>query len=90
MSDSYNRLAAVRDYWMPRVHDVDVRLTDLDEILREFVRLTRQRDALLEALRFIANHDLRGADLTVCGHIAHGLIGKARDAIKAAEDAPDL
>ena len=46
-------------------------------------------EPMLEALRFIADHDLRGADLTVCGHIAHALIGKARDAIKAAEDAPD-
>ena len=89
MSGSYSRLAAIRDYWMPRVHDVDVRLTDLDETLRELVRLAKHRDALLEALRFIADHDLRGADLTACGHIAHAFVGRARDAIKAAEDAPD-
>jgi len=27
------------------------------------------------------HHDLRGADLTVAGHIAHALIGKARAAL---------
>ena len=50
-----------------------------------FKQLLAQRNALLEALRHIADHDLRGADLVVCGHIAHGLIGRARDAIKAIE-----
>ena len=40
---------------------------------------------LLEALRFIADHDLRDVDLSICGHIAHALVGKARDAIKAIE-----
>lgn len=52
-------------------------------------RLIAAAPDLLEALRHIANHDLRGADLVICGHIAHGLVGRARDAIKAAEDAPD-
>lgn len=42
-------------------------------------------EPMLEALRFIADHDLRGADLTACGHIAHGLVGRARDAIKSVE-----
>ena len=42
-------------------------------------------EPLLEALRHIANHDLRGADLTVCGHIAHALVGRARAAVKAVE-----
>ena len=36
---------------------------------------------LLKALTWIAEHDLRGVDLTVCGHIAHGFIGVARAAI---------
>lgn len=42
MSSSYGRLAAIRDYWMPRNLDarVEVRVTDLDEILRELVRVT--------------------------------------------------
>lgn len=44
-----------------------------------------QRDALLEALRYIADHDLRDVDLSICGHIAHAFIGKAREAIKAIE-----
>ena len=53
MSGSYNRLAAIRDYWMPRDPDAraEVRVTDIDEILRETVRLAKQRDALLEALK---------------------------------------
>lgn len=42
-------------------------------------------EPMLEALRYIADHDLRDVDLTICGHIAHALIGKARDAIKAIE-----
>ena len=49
----------------------------------------RLADALVETLRYIANHDLRDVDLPICGHIAHALVGKARDAIKAVEDAPD-
>lgn len=42
MSSSYGRLAAIRDYWMPRNLDarVEVRVTDIDEILRELVRVT--------------------------------------------------
>lgn len=43
-------------------------------------------EPMLEALRHIANHDLSGADLIICGHIAHALVGKARDAIKAIEE----
>ena len=50
MSGSYSRLAAIRDYWMPRDPDAraEVRVTDIDEILRELVRVVKQRDALLE------------------------------------------
>ena len=40
---------------------------------------------LRAALQFIADHDLRGTDLTVAGHIAHALIGKARAALKEAK-----
>jgi hypothetical protein len=39
-------------------------------------------ERLRVALEWIAAHDLSGADLTVCGHIAHGFIGKARAALK--------
>ena len=53
MSGSYSRLAEIRDYWMPRDLDAraEVRVTDIDAILRELARLTGQRDALLEALK---------------------------------------
>ena len=60
-----------------------------DVIRLRIEQANAQRNALLETLRFIADHDLRGADLIACGHIAHALIGKARAAIKAAEDAPE-
>jgi hypothetical protein len=53
----------------------------LDEADAEIAELRAERAALLEALKFIADHDLRGADLTVAGHIAHELIGKARAVI---------
>ena len=45
-------------------------------------RLHAECDALRAALQFIADHDLRGTDLIVAGHIAHALIGKARAALK--------
>lgn len=44
----------------------------------ELLRLYAKNEELLEALTFIAEHDLTGTDLTVAGHIAHALIGKAR------------
>lgn len=42
MSSAYGRLAAIRDYWMPRNLNarIEVRVTDVDEILRELVRVT--------------------------------------------------
>jgi len=42
MSSTYGRLAAIRDYWMPRDTSarIEVRVTDLDEVLRELVRVT--------------------------------------------------
>jgi hypothetical protein len=41
MSSTYGRLAAIRDYWMPRDTSarIEVRVTDLDEVLRELVRV---------------------------------------------------
>ena len=53
MSGSYSRLAAIRDYWMPRDPDAraEVRVTDIDEILRELARRTGQRDAFENELR---------------------------------------
>jgi hypothetical protein len=44
--------------------------------------LKAEVERLREALEWIAAHDLHGADLTVCGHIAHGFVGKARAALK--------
>jgi hypothetical protein len=40
MSIIYSRLSAIRDYWMARDQNarVEVRVTDLDEILRELAR----------------------------------------------------
>lgn len=51
----------------------------------ELRRLYAVNQELLEALQFIADHDLRGADLTVCGHIAHTFVGVARARIAKAE-----
>ena len=41
MSSAYGRLAAIRDYWMPRDTSarIEVRVTDLDEVLRELARV---------------------------------------------------
>jgi len=39
----------------------------------------------IEALKFIADHDLSCADLTACGHMAHGFVGIARAALERAE-----
>lgn len=42
MSTAYGRLAAIRDYWMPRDQNarVEVRVADLDAVLTEHVRLS--------------------------------------------------
>jgi nucleotide-binding universal stress UspA family protein len=56
--------------------------TPLTEAAAELRRLHVEVERLREALEWIATHDLHGADLTVCGHVAHGFIGKARDALK--------
>jgi len=55
------------------------------EAAAELRRLHAVNQELLEALKRIADHDLRGADLNVCGYMAHGLIGMARAAIAKAE-----
>ena len=49
----------------------------------ELRRLHAQRDALLEALKWIADHDLVDTDLMIAGHMAHGFIGRARSAVSA-------
>lgn len=40
MSSGYGRLAAIRDYWMPRdlKARIEVRVTDIDEVLRDLER----------------------------------------------------
>lgn len=65
-----------------RLHEENGRLRIVAEMS---TLLLDQRDASYEALRYIADHDLRDVDLSICGHIAHALVGKARDAIKAIE-----
>ena len=44
MSIIYSRLSAIRDYWMARDQNarVEVRVTDLDEILQELARTMPQ------------------------------------------------
>ena len=58
MSSVYGRLAAIRDYWMSRdtTARIEVRVSDLDEILRELVRVTT-----LSADQNAANIKLLGA-----------------------------
>ena len=58
MSSTYGRLATIRDYWMPRDLNarIEVRVSDLDEILRELVRVTT-----LSADQNAANIKLLGA-----------------------------
>jgi hypothetical protein len=86
---THDGMARISAATLRRLHEKCEALTadTIEEMGRivEIRRLTAQRDALLEVLRFIAGHDLRGADLIVAGHIAHSFIGKARVAIKAVE-----
>ena len=58
MSSVYGRLAAIRDYWVLRdtTARIEVRVSDLDEILRELVRVTT-----LSADQNAANIKLLGA-----------------------------
>ena len=55
------------------------------DVAAELRRLYEMNQELLNALEFVAAHDLSGADLAVCGHIAHGFVGMARAAITKAE-----
>jgi hypothetical protein len=57
----------------------------IQEAAAELRRLHAVNQELLEALQFIADHDLRGADLTVCGHMAHTFVGVARATIAKVE-----
>jgi hypothetical protein len=58
MSSAYGRLATIRDYWVPRDLNarIEVRVTDLDEVLRELVRVIT-----LSADQNAANIKLLGA-----------------------------
>ncbi len=58
----------------------------LDRAEAELRRLQTENAELLEALNWIAAHDLRGADLKACGLMAYGLVHKARAAIARAEE----
>lgn len=44
MSSQYGRLAAIRDYWIPKDLSAraEVRVTDLDEVLTELVRVSTE------------------------------------------------
>jgi hypothetical protein len=57
----------------------------LERAAAELRRLHEVNAELLEALNWIAAHDLRGADLKACGLMAYGLVHKARAAIAKAE-----
>ena len=66
MSTVFARLAAIRDYWMPRDEDArgEVRVADIDAILNELVRVTTlaaDRGAELETERI---------RLAACGVVA--------------------
>ncbi len=64
MSIIYSRLSAIRDYWMARDQNarVEVRVTDLDEILRELVRQPLTNGQLYTAYIEAANQTLRPQD----------------------------
>ena len=56
------------------------------EAAAELRRLHEVNTELLEALNWIAAHDLRGADLKAGGWMAYGLVHKARAAINKARE----
>jgi hypothetical protein len=58
----------------------------LREHMTEIHRLRSVNAELLEALNWIAAHDLRGADLKAGGWMAYGLVHKARAAINKARE----
>jgi len=82
MSTVFARLAAIRDYWMPRNLDarIEVRVTDIDAILHELVRVTTlaaDREAELETERM---------RLAACGVVA--LSNTAESAAEARKMSP--
>lgn len=57
-----------------------------EELRQSSIDHTRAEvERLREALQGIAEVDLTGCDLPVAGHIAHGLIGRARAALRREE-----
>lgn len=58
---------------------------DQEAAAAELRRLHALNAELVEALRWIGNHDLKGCDLVVAGHMAHGFIGRARAALAKVE-----
>lgn len=56
----------------------------------ELRRLHALNAELLEALKFVAEHNLSGADLSACGYMAHGFVHSCRTAIAKAEASHDL
>ena len=86
MSSVYERLAAIRNYWVPRDLNarVEVRVTDINEVLQELVRVTT-----LSADQKAANIKLLGAlDMireTLKGGAVDDLLYIINNAIKQAE-----
>ena len=60
-------------------------LEEMDRIT-EIHRLRALNAELVEALKWIGDHDLKGCDLVVAGHMAHGFIGRARAALEKVEE----
>jgi len=58
------------------------RYLDLDKAATELRRQHAEIERLREALQGIAEVDLTGCDLSAAGHIAHGLIGRAKAALR--------
>lgn len=87
MSSTYCRLAAIRDYWMPRDTSarIEVRVTDLDEVLRELVRVTTisadqhaAKIKLLGALDMV-RETLKGGEIDDLLYIINNAIEKATE-----------
>jgi hypothetical protein len=87
MSSTYGRLAAIRDYWMPRDTSarIEVRVTDLDEVLRELVRvITISADQHAAKIKLLGALDmvretLKGGEIDDLLYIINNAIKKATD-----------
>ena len=87
MSSAYGRLAAIRDYWMPRDTSarIEVRVTDLDEVLRELVRvITISADQHAAKIKLLGALDmvcetLKGGEIDDLLYIINNAIKKATD-----------